>query len=247
MKNLLHIFLFLCSVCSAFSQERVIEQSEFVQVFKASYDVWTVWKAKAFRKRVLVESRSPNSNYVLSRLVEFDGKGASRAVYDEHVEGKEPRATREVIGIGSTSYIRDVGKKNWWLRGDAKREELHRHLAYAPDPMEVQAVRAHFVRSQFDTTSKESSYAFAGGEQIKNEPVAVYKTTERIKGVEKKSGLQMETVAVMKYWFGRDGMMLRSESVSHGHVGKDAHYLKITATWEIDPSIAIETPALPEP
>src|SRR5687768_4194801 len=237
MKILFSIFLTFCGTLSAFTQERAIAQAQFDRVLRASYDIWTVGNGKAFRKKVLVESRSPNNNYLLSRLVEFDGKGASRAVYDEHVEGKQPRATREVIGIGGTSYIRDIGKKNWWRRGDAKREELHRHLAYAPDPMEVQAVRAHFVRSQFDTMARETYYAFAGTEQIKNEPVTVYKVTERIKGVEKKTGLQMETEAVMKYWFGHDGMMLRSESVSNGHVGGELFYLKIIATWEIDPSI----------
>jgi hypothetical protein len=245
MKTLFSIFLLACATCSALAQQRVLQQAEFDRVFKASYEIWTVWSGKAFRKTVLVESRSPNKNYKLSRVVEFDGKGASRAVYNEHVEGKEPRLTREVIGVGSTSYIRDAGKRNWWLRGDAKREETHAYLAYAPDPLEVQAVRAHFVRSQFETKARERFYAFAGTDRIKDETVNIYKATERIEGVEKKSGLHMLTEAVMRYWFGRDGMILRSESVSNGYVGKDLYYLKITATWEVDPSISIDSPAPP--
>jgi hypothetical protein len=245
MKILFSILLLAGGTCSGFAQQRVLQEAEFDRVFKASYEIWTVWNGKAFRKTVLVESRSPHKNYKLSRVVEFDGKGASRALYNEHVEGKEPRLTREVIGVGSTIYMRDVGKKNWWLRGDAKREETHAHLAYAPDPLEVQAVRAHFVRSQFDTKSVERSYLFAGIERLRDEPVNVYRATERIAGVEKKSGLRMETEAVLQYWFGADGMILRSESISNGHVGKDLYYLKITATWEIDPSISIDTPEPP--
>ncbi|HEX6124274.1 MAG TPA: hypothetical protein VFZ23_02770 [Pyrinomonadaceae bacterium] len=244
MKTLSVIVLIVFTTFSAFTQERVLEPAEFDRVFSASYEIWTVWKGKAFRKSVTVESRSPKNNYKLSRVLEFDGTGASSAVYNEHVEGKEPRLTREIIGVDHTNYIRDGRRGNWWLRGDAKREESHKHLAYAPDPMEVQAVRAHFVRSQFDTTRKESSYVFVGTEQIKNEPVTVYRATERIAGYEKKTGLRMQTDAVMKYWFGRDGMILRSESVSNGHVGNDVYHLKITAVWELDPSISI-TPPIP--
>lgn len=245
MKTILTIFLLACVTSSAFAQERAMEYAEFDRVLKASYDIWTVWKGKAFRKTVSVESRGPAQNYELQRVVEFDGNGASRAVYNEHADGKELRLTREIIGVGATKYVRDIGRGSWWIRRDAEREELHLHLAYAPDPLEVQAVRSHFVRSQFDRTAKENRYAYLGIEQTKNGPVTVYKATERIKGVEKKSGLPMETDAVMKYWFGPDGMMLRSESVSDGRVGKDVYHLKITATWELDPSISITAPVRP--
>ena len=245
MKTLFSMTLIFCSAFAAGAQEREITPAEFDRVFRSSYSIWTVWKGKAFRKSFVVESRAPNHNYKLSRIVEFDGKGASSAVYDEHVEGKAPRLTREVIGVGSTSFMRDGRRGKWWLRGDAKRQERHTHLAYAPDPAEVQAVRAHFVRSQFDISAKESSYAFVAAEHIRNEPVTVYKATERIKGFEKKTGLKMETEAVMKYWFDSERMMLRSESISNGRIGTDVYYLKITATWELDPSISIAAPVPP--
>jgi hypothetical protein len=245
MKTVLSTTLIFCSAIAAGAQEREITPAEFDRVFQGSYNIWTVWKGKAFRKSFTVESGAPDNNYKLSRIVEFDGKGASSAVYNEHVEGKEPRQTREVIGVGSTSFIRDGRRGNWWLRGDAKREERHTHLAYAPDPAEVQAVRAHFVRSQFDISAKESWYTLVGTEQIRNQPVTVYKATERIKGFEKKTGLKMETEAVMKYWFDSERMMLRSESISNGRIGTDVYYLKITATWELDPSISIAAPVPP--
>ena len=245
MKTIFSIALLICYAYPVQAQERALNQAEFERVFKASYEIWTVWKGRAFRKTVNGESRAPNRNYKLSRAVEFDGNGASAAVYNEHVEGKEPRLTREVIGVANTNFIRDGRKGNWWLRGDAKREESHKHLAYAPDPLEVQAVREHFVRSQFETTSTERSWAFLGTEQINNEPVTVYKAVERIKGFAKKTGLRMETNAVMKYWFGHDGMILRSESVSNGSVGNDQYELKITAIWKLDPSISISPPVPP--
>ena len=245
MKSLLTIALLLSSTITAVTQERAIGQAEFDQVFKASRLIWTIWKGKAFRKTVTVETTSPNHSYKVSRVVEFDGNGASRAVSNEYIEGKEHRLIREIIGVGSTHYIRDVARGNWWMRGDTQPEESHATLAYAPDPLEVQAIQAHYVRSQFGRTSKENSYAFMGGEQIKNEPVTVYKATERIRGHERKSGLEMVTDAVMKYWLGKDGIILRSESVSNGHIGKDVYYLKITAIWELDPAITIAPPVPP--
>ena len=245
MKSLFSITLILCSTFPALTQERVLAQTEFDSVFRASRDMWTAWKDKAFRKTVTVETTSPTRNYKVSRTVEFDGKGASRAVSYEYVEGKEHRIIREIIGVGSVHYIRDVARGNWWKTGDTQLEESPATLAYAPDPFEVQAIQAHFVRSKFDKTSKESSYAFVGADQIKNAPVTVYKATERIEGREKKSGLKMETDAAMKYWFGRDGILVRSESVSNGHIGKDIYYLKIIAIWELDPSITITPPVPP--
>jgi hypothetical protein len=245
MKTLFSIAVIFCSAFATLGQQREITAAEFDRVFRASYDIWTVWKGRPFRKTFAVERRAPKNNYTLSRVIEFDGKGSSSATYNEHVEGMEPRLTREIIGVGNTNFIRDGRKGNWWQRGDAKREESHTHLAYAPDPAEVQAVRSHFVRSHFAIESQETSYEFVGTDLIRNEPVTVYQATERIKGAERKTGLKMETDAVMKYWFNSEGMMLRSESISHGRVGTDVYYLKITAAWQIEPSITIAPPMPP--
>ncbi|MEP7148082.1 MAG: hypothetical protein ABI857_04300 [Acidobacteriota bacterium] len=164
MKTIFSIFFLAGFACSSFGQERVLDKAIFDNVFNTSYQIWTVWKGKAFRKSVIVERGAPNNNSKLSRVVEFDGKGASRALYNEYVEGREQRLTREVIGYGDANYIRDLGRGNWSVRRDPKREESHTHLAYAPDPLEVQAVRSHFVRSQFDRTQIVNTYAFVGTE-----------------------------------------------------------------------------------
>jgi hypothetical protein len=231
--------------CVAFpnqAQERRISQSEFERAFKESYNIVTIWNGKAFRKRLSVESRSPASGYRLEQVSEFDGRGATRMIYNEQVDGRPPRATREIIGIGNTHHLRDVGKTVWWTRSVGKREEMDYHRAYVPDPFEVQAVRDHFIRSKFQINSKQTAFGVLGNELIKNETATVYKTTEKITGTEKKTGLPMETSAVMKYWFGPNGIILRSESVSTGRIGNDHFFLRIIGVWELDETIAISAP-----
>src|SRR5215204_2257720 len=101
MKSLLTITLLLFATFTAMTQERALAQAEFDRVFTASRDIWTVWKGRAFRKTLTVETTSPKQSYKVSRVVEFDGKGASRAVSNEYIEGKEHRLIREIIGVGS--------------------------------------------------------------------------------------------------------------------------------------------------
>ena len=242
MKILFAIAFLGFVVLPVHTQDRSIQQAEFERVFNGSYNIVSVWKGKGFRKRLSVESKSPSRGYKLDQVSEFDAQGAARMIYNEQVDGQPPRVTREVIGIGNTHHIRDVGRTIWWTRSVGKREELDFHRAYVTDPFEVQAVRDHFIRSKFDINTKHKSFAFVGNELIGNEAVTVYKTTERITGVEKKTNLPMETSAVMKYWFGSDGIILRSESESNGRIGNDHFFLRIVGVWELDPSIVISAP-----
>ena len=242
MKTLFAVAYLSYAALSVQTQVRPIQQVEFERVFNESYNIVAVWKGKAFRKRLSVDSRSPASAYKLEQVSEFDGRGAARMIYNEHVDGQAPRLTREIIGIGNTHHVRDIGKTVWWTRSVGKREELDYQRAFVSDPFEVQAVRDHFIRSKFDINSKQTSFAFLGNELIGNEAVTVYKTTERITGMEKKTDLPMETSAVMKYWFGPNGVILRSESESNGRIGNDQFFLRIIGIWELDPSIAISAP-----
>jgi hypothetical protein len=130
------------------------------------------------------------------------------------------------------------GRTGWWTRSVGRREELDYHRAYVPDPFEVQAVRNHFIRSKFEINSKQTSFGFLGNDVINGGTVTVYKTTERITGVEKKTDLPMATSAVMTYRVGAAGIILRSEAESRGSIGNDQFFLRITGVWELDPSIA---------
>ena len=112
------------------------------------------------------------------------------------------------------------------------------------DPDEAQAVRNYYASSQFYITGKLAEYKSLGSEAYKGQPVRLHLKIEKIKGIEKSSGSEMETETVLKYWFGSDLIILRSETVSTGRVGDDPYYLRIIGEWELDPSIVITAPAI---
>lgn len=244
MKALSALAIVLLSSALVAAQERILDRNEFDPIFNAAYKILDVWKEKAFRKNLAVEARRPESKYKLGRIFEMAADGSTRTIHNEHVEGKEPRVPREVIGIGKTSFIRDIGKSSWWVRTHPRAEEINRTGAYVPDPDEAHAVRDHFVRDRYEIAERVHEYKFVGIQTRDASVLKIYTHTEKIKGIEKKSGRAMETEASMRYWFRSDGMLQKAESVSNGRIGDDVYYLKITAVWEIDSSIAVTPPDL---
>lgn len=241
--KVLRVLAFIAySVFPSVGQQSGAESKDFDAVLKTSYKIYQIWQGIAFRRTVTVESRAPGHNYKLKYIFEFDPDGPTRGVYEEVVEGRAPRIPREVITINDNSYLRDVGKSSWWVSYRQGFGKFSRNGAYPSGAGEAHAVHDYYVRDRYMITSKETEVKFLGVERYDGTTARVFLKTETIKGTRKTDGSPMQSDSALKYWFGEDGVMLKSDTESKGSIGSEQYYRRIISVWKRDPSINIENP-----
>lgn len=235
------IFLSLLFATGVWAQEKTIDKAEFDSVYMINLRTFNFLMGNPSRHTATFDVGGPDSKYKLHQIRERMPDGSTRGIFNEHVEGKAPRITREVITIGSNIFGRDIGGKGGWTVRHIPVLEKKFVKPHKPDP-EPQAVRHHELSTVFDVTSQEGQYRSLVSAVHKGQQVRIFSKTETVKGIERATGAKMETTANVKYWFSLGGVMLRSESESNGRVGDKEYYLRTTSEWEFDPSITITAP-----
>lgn len=240
MKKILWMVLFLCLSGGAFAQERIIEQAEFDQIHKSSFQHWAgksrreissvhSFSEAAPKTNVAVNSSSavPQTTTFYKSTVEFlaTGEFHSKTEFGAAGSGISSAVTKiERISISGKIYTR---------RGDGAWTEVIPTVR-PPKP----------EKSPTKSTDVQIVYKFLGSETFDGQTADVYAKLQTSKLINLKNNAENHFKIIEKHWYDQDGRLLKVEARTE--IRNETTVSKIERTWlyQFDPNIKIEAPVL---
>jgi len=224
MKKIFCIALVLFAFTGVFAQEKTTAQVEFDAVYQNSVGKW---KVKSHRMIWTTQSRvegRPQTDYSSKTTTEFAPPDASRSTYENSFGSKNSK--NETIRIGGVIYTRNNGEA--WKEGSFEAKSQPESKSKSVDKQ---------VDSQVE-------YKFLGSEKFNNQTANVYAKIAVTKTINPATNKETLSTVTTKYWFGEDGMILKSDMEMENRTGEMIHHSRVTQIWESDPNIKIEAPTL---
>lgn len=223
MKNILCIGLILFGFIGVFAQEKTIERAEFDAVYQNSSEKW---KGKSYRMIITTQSSTegrPQTDYSSKSTIEYTSSTTSRLIYENSFQSKTSNS--ETIRIGDKLYIREGNGA--WKAGTS----------------EVKSQPENKITNTDNQADGQIEYKFLGTEKLGNQTANVYAKFARKKDVNSTNNKETVTTTT-KYWFGEDGMILKSDMKMDSQTGEKIFHTRLTQVWELGPNIKIEEPDL---
>lgn len=226
MKCILSIGLVLFGFIGVFAQEKTIGQAEFDAVYQNSPEKW---KGKPHRMIITTQSRTegrPQTDYSSKSIIENASTTTSRVIYENSFQSKNSNS--ETIRIGDKIYTREGNGA--WKEGTS----------------EVKAQPGNKITNTDNQADGQIEYKYLGTEKLDNQTANVYVKIARKKGINSANNKETVSTTTTKYWFGEDGMILKSDMKMDSQTGEKIFHTRLTQVWELDPNIKIEAPNLKE-
>jgi hypothetical protein len=226
MKSILCIGLVLFGFIGIFAQEKTIGQAEFDTVYQNSPEKW---KGKSYRMIITTQSSTegrPQTDYSSKSIIENASTTTSRVIYENSFQSKTSNS--ETIRIGDKIYIREGN--GVWKEGTS----------------EVKSQPENKITNADNQADGQIEYKFLGTEKLGNQTANVYAKIARKKGINSTNNKETVSTTTTKYWFGEDGMILKSDMKMDSQTGEKIFHTRLTQVWELDPNIKIEAPNLKE-
>jgi len=224
MKSILCISLVLFGFIGVFAQEKTIERAEFDAVYQNSLEKW---KGKSYRMIITTQSSTegrPQTDYSSKSTIEYTSATTSRLIYENSFQSKTSNS--ETIRIGDKIYIRE-GNGTW-----------------KAETSEVKSQPGNKITNTDNQADGQIEYKFLGTEKLGSQTSNVYAKIARKKGINSTNNKETVSTTTTKYWFGEDGMVLKSDMKMDSQTGEKIFHNRLTQVWELDPNIKIEEPDL---
>jgi hypothetical protein len=225
MKNILCVIIIVAGAFVAHSQERPLTQAQFDAIYLNSFEVWSLesWKGKSYRKITITHSSTegrPQTDYSSKSTFEYASPTVSRSVYETSFGDKKSKT--ESIRQGEKIYTRKDGES--WKEGVFTAKS-----------------RTAKTPSVADSADSQIEYKFLGSESLNNQAADVYAKIVKTKRLEP-SGSQEEkiTTSTTKYWFSKEGFLLKLDMVMESCTGEKTVRTLLTQSWEFDENIKID-------
>lgn len=240
MKKILCLAFVLFTAIGVFAQEKTIQKAEFNKIRIASVRMLS---SKAHREIVTDTNETIYPHKHQSNI--------SSKVYPTH----------KSVTNGTTEILPGVGwhsiKEESSHSGNKKTEQITiGGKAYTREGNEKWKVKAVKVAVKAKSTSKSENaissideyteYKFIGTEKLGNQNTKVYLVIIKNRPIKSKYSIKSVVNGTSKYWFGKDGMLLKEEiKREYSETGKPpvliTEYIKVN---ELDPKIKIKAPKL---
>jgi hypothetical protein len=224
MKKSLYIIilsgLIICSILSAFAQEKVITEQELTALKETAYEKL---KDKTYRVTMTSEGYGKvndlSSKYSISEVNEYV---SSDRHHIREMKNQQGTTHEESISIGQKKYVKE-NNKNWRLLPPS--ESGNKNFGTVGGPLNHE---------------KTVVCKYLGEKNIKNQKADLYeiKTTRKYNN----PNLRLTTEDVERLWFNKDGMFLMRESKSR--LNDEKVFTKTIWEYEYDPNIKIEAPII---
>lgn len=216
MSKVLCIALVLLSFVGIFAQEKTIGKDEFDAVYK---NARSKRADKSYRATITFQKEEQGKPATTSTMVvEFVPPSMRHIVYQSTSDNQNKK--REAIRIKDKTFVKEEGTtwKETALNNNSQSED-----------------KSSIVEEKTD-------YKFTGSEKLNNKKAAVYEKIENRKRVNAASNTEIVSNAVTKYWFGEDGLLLKSEQTAEIRIGAKLIHTRLTKNYEMNPNIKIEAP-----
>jgi hypothetical protein len=236
MKKILCLAFVFFTAIGVFAQEKTVQKAEFRKIYDASVRLLST-KARRVINTDTNEMHIHYSNTSSKpyRVIRSTSKGVIKVL--PGVGSHSINEANLPAGNKKTEQI-TIGGKQYTREGDGK--------------WDVEAVKgvakAKSTSKSENTTSsidKYTEYKFLGNEKLGNQDTKVYLVIVKNRPVKSEFTSQAVLNKTIKYWFGKDGILLKNESKGEwSDAGKPlliTHDIKVT---ELDPKIKIKAPAL---
>lgn len=218
MKTPLLLIWVLLGFTYAFSQEKVILKSVFDEITKTSSEIL---KSKPFRMTVTSETRAngkPQKNTLSKTVIEVS---ADKRRFVNEKTSNEKTSKSEYIQIGEKAYSREDDGQ-WKETKVFERNPLAGNLKIIDEQVE---------------------YKSLGTETSNNKTTNVYLKTSKSKRIDEANNNQeILSVESVKYWFDKDGSILKREMKRENRIGELIFNFHIISLFEYDSSIQISDP-----
>ncbi len=209
-------FISICFV-SIFGQAKTVSKDEITTIF----DKWKQQsKQKTYRIKTVSEFGVNGISNKSEDLSEYEPTDKQRFVS----ELKTPRLTTkiETIRIGEKKYTR----KN---SGEWK---------------EVAIEKKTLPKGNNKIVVEADEYRYIGQETVSGQNTEVYERNTKHKITSEKSSKESFSTIKVKYWFNKDGLMLKTEMETEIVSGIAKSFSRRTSIYEYDPNIKIEAPII---
>lgn len=227
MTKIFCIALILFAYIGAFAQEKTITKSEFDTISKNFLEKW---RGKQHRMTVTTQSGvegRPETDYSSKTVFEYGSTNVRRFIYENTFNSINKRT--EIITIADKMYERK-GNEQW------------REVMFAANASSSQTEnKSSAVNNQGE---RQIEYKFLGTEKLNNQTANVYGVYENAKSIDAQSGKEALSTTVTKYWFGEDGLILKSDRITENRSTEKITHFRLTMAWELDSNIKIEAPNL---
>lgn len=218
MKTILLVVCLSVGFNSVFSQEKVIEKSVFDEIIKTSLEIF---KTKPFRVTITSETLTNGKSQESSSSKTIIESAADKRRFVSERTSKEKTSKSEYVQIGEKAFSRE-NEGQWKETSVFDRNQTER----------VPQV----INSQVEHKS-------LGTESLNNQNVNVYLKTSNSKRIdEANNNREILSVESVKYWFGKDGALLKRETKRENRVGGLVFNFHIVSLFEYDQNIQISVP-----
>jgi hypothetical protein len=239
MKKIVCLAFVLFTNIGAFAQEKVNQRAEFEKIYDASFRLFAT---KAHRKintdsnETHLRTQHSNKSSKPYRVIKSTSK---RTI--EVLPGVGSHSINEAnlsTGNKKTEQI-TIGGKQYTREGDGRwKVEAVKVAAKAKNTS-----KSEITINRFD---KYTECTFPGNEKLGNQNTKVYLITVKNRPVKSEYSNEVVFNKTIKYWFGKDGMLLKTESKGEwSEAGKPpvliTHNIQVN---ELDPKIRIKAPEI---
>lgn len=229
MKKKICLVVILLSCFGVFAQEKMLPQAQFDVVYQDSLGAWSLenWKGKPFRYVIITGSSlvgRPQTDYSSKITTEYISPTVNRTIYETSFGGKKLKT--EAIRLDSKFFVRKNDEE--WTNAVTET---------------VAATTSKTAESE-KPLSEQVNYKFVGIEKLNNQNAKLYEVNISAKRINSNDGQESLTNTVIKYWFGEDGVLLKTDMNSETRSGDKIYRSSMTRIWELDESIRIAAPTL---
>lgn len=218
MKTIILLFCFLVGFINAFSQEKLITKTAFEEITKISTEIFN---SKPFRATVSTEilvNGKPQANTLAKTVIEVTA--GKRRFFNQRTS-QETTSKNEYIQIGEKAYSRE-NEGQWKETAVFDPNKSERNLKIIDE---------------------QAEYKSLGTENLNDQPTNVFLKTSKTKRIDEANGnREILSVQSVKYWFGKDGALLKRETRRENRTGDLVFNFHFTSLFEYDQSIQITVP-----
>lgn len=232
MKKILCPAVFvLFAAISVFTQEKIIQPTEFEAVSKKSALLLSGKARRMIRTvqstvEVIPESNAPEeakkslqpSVISIKSMTEIHPSAGSHSVYE--FNSSSINTKKEVIRTGDKIYTRE-GDGEWTTT----------------TPQVVS--KADGTTKRLDT---QIEYKSVGSEKVGDQNTNIYAKTEKSKFINATSNQEGVSSTTTKYWYAEDGRLVKRETKREIRNGRMLSKFSSIIVFELDPNIKIEAP-----
>lgn len=242
MKLFFALALMILTNVGASAQEKTIKQEEFDTIYKNSFRVLgnnprRETQIHQTNIEVLPQADKQDGSYLISpnktyikTVTEFLPTDGYRSVSEFNAPSANKKIER--INLSGKTYTRENNGN--WIEENSKNIVV----SNVKTPLNPNSETRH------QTIIDRTEYKYLGNELLENQPAEVFTKTDTGRVVNPKDNSETAFERTTKYWFGKNGMLLKTEQTGTRRSKFSVMKTSLITTIEIDPRITIEAPPI---